>query len=127
MASISNQVKVTSTRLKKVGVLKIWKFFIKKLKEFRLDKITAQFVEHDKSVFLQDVSPANPGIVVDESSDSLKFFNINAVTSKMCARTGPYRELTKNGEVRDEGSFVRWCHTTEVNYEGYNPCISDSD
>ena len=79
----NKKYKYDSIRLKRNYYLlklatKHWKFFKLKNKEFKSDKITNQFVDYEKAIYIMD-DPLQPLLML-ESNDNCNFFDVNAKT-----------------------------------------------
>ena len=72
-----------------------WKLFTKKVKEYRQDDITKQFVQLDNAIIITD-EPGQP-LVVMESDDSCKYFDVNARILSSCQNMGDYAEMDSQG------------------------------
>lgn len=65
-----------------VLAVKTWKLYTLKVKEYKQDPIIRQFVDYDRSV-IQTETPGMP-LMVMESDDSCKYFDVNAKVLNFC-------------------------------------------
>ena len=66
----------------------LWKFYTKKSKEYKADEITKQFFDYDRAIILKD-DPGQP-LMVMESDDSYKYFDVNARILNSVQKTGGF-------------------------------------
>ena len=102
--------------------MKQWKLFTTKFIHFKKDKITRQFVHLEGAVIFGD-EPGQP-LVVTESSDSCKYFDINARLLNYCeGRTLEYEtnEKDKNGKAIKimDGTVMSRVTNTRVDLNTY--------
>lgn len=95
-----------------------WKLFTKKVKEYKQDDITKQFVQLDNAIIVAD-EPGQP-LVVMESDDSCKYFDVNARILSSCQNMGDYAEMDRLGQIRGEGSVVKRRSNTFINLDKYD-------
>ena len=97
---------------------KLWKLYVRKAKEFKADEITKQFFDYDNAIIMKD-DPGQP-LMVLESSDSCKYFDVNARFLNSCQKVSDYHNNDYLGDVLEQGSVVKRRKNISINLDKYN-------
>jgi hypothetical protein len=89
-----------------------------KSKEYKADDITKQFFDYDGAIILKD-DPGQP-LMVMESDDSCKYFDVNARILNSVSKTGGYENNDYQGMIMNNGSTINRRNNIAVNLDKYD-------